>query len=84
MEDKEDVAAFENFSMADVAGDTPKAEATPEEPKEEKKEAAKAEAKKPEDETASKKEVKEDKGKWEKMVIFISDNPSSFSKGCWF
>ena len=55
MEDKEDVTAFENFSMADVAGDTPKAEATPEEPKEEKKEAAKAEVKKP--------EVKEDKGK---------------------
>ncbi|KAG1142605.1 hypothetical protein G6F37_005794 [Rhizopus arrhizus] len=61
VEDKEDVAAFENFSMADVAGDTPKAEATPEEPKEEKKEAAKVEAKKPENETASKKEVKEDK-----------------------
>lgn len=83
MEDKEDVAAFENFSMADIASDAPKAEATPEAPKEEKKEAVKAEAKKPENETASKKEVKGDKGKWEKRVIFISDDPSSSSKGCW-
>ncbi|EIE82374.1 hypothetical protein G6F55_001440 [Rhizopus delemar] len=61
VEDKEDVAAFENFSMADIASDAPKAEATPEAPKEEKKEAVKAEAKKPENETASKKEVKGDK-----------------------
>ncbi|EIE81648.1 hypothetical protein G6F46_010829 [Rhizopus delemar] len=52
VEDKEDIAAFENFSLADVAGSAPKAEATPE-PKEEKKEAPKAEAKKTESEAVA-------------------------------
>ncbi|CAO3684126.1 hypothetical protein G6F70_001940 [Rhizopus microsporus] len=53
VEEKDDVAAFENFSLSDVSSSAPQAEAAPKEEKKEEKAAPKAEPKKAESEAVS-------------------------------